>query len=147
MRHRIGYKTGLVAIEFNPNIHAEHNAKVILSQLQVVLYSNPILPTNVNTLFRGEVQVANIAHINTLNIWTRFLLKPIISLHNCYSVSTVSLSASQSRVGKSSIFLIFPQFPYFSSNVPHFSPHFGPSGGRVAHPGKPIATPLRVTAR
>ena len=65
MRHRIGYKTGLVAIEFNPNIHAEHNAKVILSQLQVVLYSNAILPTNVNTLFRGEVQVANIAHINT----------------------------------------------------------------------------------
>ena len=35
----------------------------------------------------------------------------------------------------------FPQisinFFYFSSNFPCFLPHFGPPGGRVAHPGRP----------
>ena len=35
----------------------------------------------------------------------------------------------------------FPQisinFSYFSSNFTYFLPHFGPPGGRVAHPGRP----------
>ena len=35
----------------------------------------------------------------------------------------------------------FPQisisFFYFSSNFTYFLPHFGPPGGRVAHPGRP----------
>ena len=26
---------------------------------------------------------------------------------------------------------------YFSSNIPSFRPHFGPPGGRLAHPGRP----------
>ena len=51
-----------------------------------------------------------------------------------------SQSASQSRVGKNSTFLIFPQisiiFSYFSSNLTYFLPHFGPLGGRVANPGR-----------
>ena len=28
-------------------------------------------------------------------------------------------------------------FSYFSSNIAYFLPHFGLSGGRVAHPGRP----------
>ena len=28
-------------------------------------------------------------------------------------------------------------FSYFSSNFTYFFPHFGPLGGRVAHPGRP----------
>ena len=28
-------------------------------------------------------------------------------------------------------------FSYFSSNFTYFLPHFGPPGGRVAHPGRP----------
>ena len=44
-------------------------------------------------------------------------------------------------MGKISFFLIFPQifviFTYFSSKFSHFLPHFGPPGGRVAHPGRP----------
>ena len=48
----------------------------------------------------------------------------------------------QSRVGKSSTVLIFPQisidFLYFSSNFTYFLPHFSPLalGGWVAHPGR-----------
>ena len=33
-------------------------------------------------------------------------------------------------------------FSYFSSNVYNFLPHFGSPGGRVAHPGRPLTTPL-----
>ena len=36
---------------------------------------------------------------------------------------------------------LFPEslinFSYFSSNFTYFLPHFGPPGGRVAHPGRP----------
>ena len=49
--------------------------------------------------------------------------------------------ASQSCVGKSSTFLIYPQiainFSYFSSNFAHLLPHFGPPGGQLAHPERP----------
>ena len=40
---------------------------------------------------------------------------------------------------------ILNKFSYFSSNFTYFLPHFGPPGGRVAHPGssgKALATPL-----
>ena len=49
--------------------------------------------------------------------------------------------ASQSRVGKSFTFLIFSQIAmnssYFPSNFAPVLPHFGPLGGRLAHPGRP----------
>ena len=49
--------------------------------------------------------------------------------------------ASQSWVGKSTTFLIFPQilinFSYFSSKFSHFLPHFVPPDGQLAHPGRP----------
>ena len=32
---------------------------------------------------------------------------------------------------------ILINFSYFSSNLTYFLPHFGPPGGRVAHPGRP----------
>ena len=31
----------------------------------------------------------------------------------------------------------FDEFSYFSSNFTYFLPHFGPPGGRLAHPGRP----------
>ena len=31
----------------------------------------------------------------------------------------------------------FDEFSYFSSNFTYLLPHFGPPGGRVAHPGRP----------
>ena len=46
--------------------------------------------------------------------------------------------ASQSRVGKSSTFLIFSSnFDQFFLKPYYFLPHFGPPGGRLAHPGRP----------
>ena len=49
--------------------------------------------------------------------------------------------ASQSRVGKTSTFLIFlksrSNFLIFIWNFAHFLPHFGPTGGRLVHPGRP----------
>ena len=47
---------------------------------------------------------------------------------------------SQSQVGKSPLSSFCPQIlidvSYFSSNFTYFLPHFGPPGGRVAHPGR-----------
>ena len=44
-------------------------------------------------------------------------------------------------MGKIFTFLIFLQIlinlTYFSSKFSHFLPHFGPPGGRIAHPGRP----------
>ena len=65
------------------------------------------------------------------------LSKPQVKLSNIYGKL---FQGSQSRVGKSSTFLIFPQitinFSYFSSKVAHFLPHF------CRPPGKALATPL-----
>ena len=61
------------------------------------------------------------------------------------SVACLTIPDGLSRVGKNSTFLNFPQisisFSYFSSNFPHFCPHFGPQGGRVTHSGRSWLTP------
>ena len=47
-------------------------------------------------------------------------------------------SPGWARVPLASFFpQILKNFSYFSSNVTYFLPHFGPPGGRLAHPGSP----------
>ena len=64
------------------------------------------------------------------------------------TVQCSTFKGTQSRVGKRSTFLIFPQisiiFSYFSSNFSSFMSSFWSSRWVSHPPGKTLATPLKV---
>ena len=63
---------------------------------------------------------------------------PLITRISQFQGRSQPHSPGWARVPLSSFFpQISIKFSYFSSNFYSFLPHFGPPGGRVAHPGRP----------